>query len=274
LPTARAKIPAKLAGAFDREVRETVKLALILGGKPSGLGANAVKSIGNIYLCEWNFQLEGHASGLVLFARGCRFAATEHKDREMTGATSIDAISVLTQRVSPLKLVEPGPDAAAVERILAAAARAPDHGQLRPWRFVLIEGEARNKFGDALARSLQRREPQAPAGKLEAERKKAFRAPTILVVGAVTDKTSSVPAIEQILGAGAAAQNALLATHALGLGGFWRTGAAAYDAEVKRELGLAAEDQIVAFLYLGSIGTPGKPPSDPPQAATRLAAQG
>jgi nitroreductase len=170
----------------------------------------------------------------------------------------MDAIELLTKRVSPAQLVEPGPTAAQLEQILQAANRAPDHGRMQPWRFVLIEGEARARFGEVMAQSLKRREPDAPQGKLDSERKKAQRAPLVIIVAAAVKENPKVPEIEQIVAAGAAAQNMLLAAHALGLGGFWRTGAIAYDADVKSALGLAHTDTVVGIIYLGSIGVPGQ----------------
>jgi nitroreductase len=181
----------------------------------------------------------------------------------------MDAIEALSGRVSPAQLVEPGPDAAQLQTLLAAAARAPDHGRMQPWRFLLIEGEARARFGDVMAQSLRRREPDAPAGKLEAERKKPLRAPLVVVVAAALQKNPKVPEIEQVVAAGAAAQNMLVAAHALGLGGFWRTGATAYDPEVKRALGLGSTDAIIGFIYLGSVGVPGQATPTDVAAVTR-----
>jgi len=181
----------------------------------------------------------------------------------------MEAIDVLTGRVSPAQLVEPGPSAAQLEQILAAANRAPDHGRMQPWRFLLIEGEARTRFGELMAQSLKRREPDAPQGKLDSERKKALRAPLVVVVAAAVRENPKVPEVEQIVAAGAAAQNMLLAAHALGLGGFWRTGAIAYDAEVKSALGLAPADTVVGIIYLGSIGVPGQAKTGDVAAVTR-----
>ncbi|HTZ80513.1 MAG TPA: nitroreductase [Stellaceae bacterium] len=181
----------------------------------------------------------------------------------------MEAIEVLTGRVSPAQLVEPGPSAAQLEQILAAANRAPDHGRMQPWRFLLIEGEARARFGELMAQSLKRREPDAPQGKLDSERKKAQRAPLVVIVAAMVKENPKVPDIEQIVAAGAAAQNMLLAAHALGLGGFWRTGPIAYDAAVKRELGFDDADTIVGIIYLGSIGLPGQAKPADVAAVTR-----
>ena len=169
----------------------------------------------------------------------------------------MDALAALTTRVSPVKLTEPAPSKEALGAMLAAAGAAPDHGRLKPWRFIRIEGEDRTRFGEMLAQSLLRREPEALVAKLEAERKKALRAPLLLVAAAAISDNPKVPEIEQIVAVGAAVENLLLAAHALGYGGFWRTGPAAYDAALKRELGLAAGDAIVGFLYLGTVETPG-----------------
>jgi len=181
----------------------------------------------------------------------------------------MDALIALTTRVSPAALDAPGPSANALQTILEAAVAAPDHGRMRPWRFILIEGTAREKFGALLAESLQRRDPAAPAGKLEAERKKALRAPLIVVVAAQVQAEAKVPEIEQLVAVGAAAQNMLVAAHALGFGGFWRTGAIAYDPAMKRALGLAETDAIIGFLYLGTTKTPGPPRHNDASSVTR-----
>lgn len=181
----------------------------------------------------------------------------------------MDAIDLLLGRVSPAQLAEPGPSAGQIEKILAAAARAPDHGRMQPWRFLLIEGAARERFGEVMAQSLKRREPEAPAGKLDAERKKALRAPLVVVVAAAVKENPKVPEVEQIVAAGAACENMLLAAHALGFGGFWRTGPVAYDGEVKRALGFSEADTIVGIIYLGSVAIAGQPKAAETAGVTR-----
>jgi len=179
----------------------------------------------------------------------------------------LDAIEALTTRASPLALTEPAPDAGALAAMLRAAARAPDHGKLKPWRFIVIAGEARNAFGDVLAEALRKREPELPESAIDKERGKPLRAPLIVVVGARVRDHKKVPAVEQIVAAGAAAQNILVAAHALGFGGFWRTGNAAYDDGVKAALGLHVGDAIVGFLYLGTPAVPAPPPASSNHAA-------
>jgi nitroreductase len=174
----------------------------------------------------------------------------------------------IESRVSPAKLGEPAPSREIIERIIAAGVRAPDHGRLRPWRFVVLEGDARCRLGDAMANMLLAKMPGASADQLEGERKKPLRAPVIVAVAAHITP-GKIPELEQVLAVGAAVQNMMLAAHALGFGAMWKTGGAAYDANVKRLLQLEERDHIVAFLYLGSITSPGALVGAPTGPVTR-----
>jgi nitroreductase len=170
----------------------------------------------------------------------------------------MDAIEALRTRQSARALKEPAPSGAALEILLESAVRAPDHGRLRPWRFILIESEQRAAFGDLLADQVRRAKPTSAPEALERERQKAFRAPLIIVVAAVPSPGAKIPQIEQVLSAAAAAQNVMLAAYAQGFNAMWKTGDAAYDEEVKRSLGLDPKDSIVGFLYVGTdAGEPG-----------------
>jgi len=164
----------------------------------------------------------------------------------------MQAIDVLLKRRSAKTLTDPAPDEAALELLLECASRAPDHGRLRPWRFIVIRGAARERLGELMAEQLRRKLPAASAETLQRERQKALRAPLIIAVAAVCNTAARIPPIEQILAAGAAAQNMMLAATALGFGSMWKTGDAAYDDAVKVALGLTAGDAIVGFLYLGT----------------------
>jgi nitroreductase len=164
----------------------------------------------------------------------------------------MQAIDALLARRSARTLTEPAPDDGALDLILASATRAPDHGRLRPWRFVVIRGSALTRFGELLAQHLRRAQPQASAEALERERLKALRAPLIVAVAARCNSAVKIPVIEQMLSAGAAAYAMMLAAAALGFNAMWKTGGAAYDAAVKTELGLTSGDAIVGFLYFGS----------------------
>lgn len=171
----------------------------------------------------------------------------------------MEAIEALLTRRSARTLGLPAPDAGTLALIFESASRAPDHGRLRPWRFIVIEGAARERFGALLAEHLRRAHPGSTEEVLQRERQKAFRAPLIVAVAAVIQPQAKIPQIEQILAAGAAAQNMMLAAHALGFNAMWKTGGAAYDEGVKTALGLSPLDAIVGFLYLGT--EPAAPPS-------------
>jgi nitroreductase len=168
----------------------------------------------------------------------------------------MDLLEGIQSRVSALKLGEPGPTSEHLEQILQAGMRAPDHGRLKPWRFVVLEGPARMKLGDAMAEMLRAKAPQCSSAQLDAERNKPMRAPTIVVAAARISK-GKIPEIEQIAAVAAGVQNMFLVAHALGYGAMWKTGGAAYDAQVKTALGLLPEDHIVSMLYLGTIITAG-----------------
>jgi nitroreductase len=182
----------------------------------------------------------------------------------------LNAVDVILGRVSPIRLAAPGPSASETDLIVAAGLRAPDHGQLRPWKFLVIRGDARESFGQLLGESLRRRQPEASDEAVRMEAAKAMRAP-LLIVAAVTPRDSpKVPGIEQIAATAAAIENMLIAAHALGFGGFWRTGPAAYDSALTRGLGFAQADQILGFVYVGSIAMPGKPKQPQPEGVVNV----
>jgi len=180
----------------------------------------------------------------------------------------VSALQAILTRTSALKLGEPAPSHAHIEQIIEAGTRAPDHGRLRPWRFIVLEGAVRTKLGDAMAAMLLAKVPDIGTDQLNGERAKALRAPTIIAVAAKITR-GKIPEIEQVLAAGAAAQNMFLAAQALGYGVMWKTGGAAYDKNVKALLGLAPEDHIVAWLYVGTTVVPGPMVAAPTEGVVR-----
>jgi nitroreductase len=165
----------------------------------------------------------------------------------------MELFAAIDTRSSAGRLTEPGPSPEQIERLLYAAARAPDHGRIRPWRFIVLKGAARDAFTAAAALAKRVRLPDMTAEQLAAEREKMGRSPAIVVVGcAVNREQTKVPEIEQVVAVGAAAQNLFLAAHDLGYGVMWKTGAAAYDSAVKATVGLKPDDHIVAIMHLGT----------------------
>jgi nitroreductase len=161
----------------------------------------------------------------------------------------MDALDALLNRVSAPRLIAPAPDAAQRELLFRAALRAPDHGQLRPWRFITVEGEALTQLGELFASALS---ADASPDALAKARAMPLRAPLLVLVIARIQASPKVPPQEQLLAAGCAAHAILLAAHAQGIGAVWRTGDMAYNPQVAQGLGLAADEQVIAYLYLGT----------------------
>jgi nitroreductase len=168
-----------------------------------------------------------------------------------------DVLHFLHTRNSAPKLSEPGPSALDLDQILGAAMRAPDHARLRPWRFITVQGQRREALGRLFLASLLRRSPDADQAARDKALAAPLRAPTVMVVVCRLSEHPKVPHYEQRLSAGCAAHGALLAAEALGLAGIWRTGDVAFDRAFMTELGLADNEEIVGFLYLGTrLGSP------------------
>ena len=138
-----------------------------------------------------------------------------------------------------------------IEKLLSAGAQAPNHHIVRPWRFVVLTGDGRKKLGDVMAASFLDRNPATPPEGLDKTRALPLRAPVVIAIGADKPVDAKIVEMENIAAASAAAQNILLAAHALGLGAIWRTGEWARDAKVKEFLGFAADQHIVGFIYVG-----------------------
>jgi nitroreductase len=164
----------------------------------------------------------------------------------------MELFDAILTRSSAARLSAPGPTPPQWAAILEAAARAPDHGRLKPWRLIVLDAELRGRFIVAVVAARQARAPVPTEEQLQLERDKINRAPAILVVACAIQPHPKVPEIEQIIATGAAAQNAFLAAHALGLGVMWKTGPAAYESGVKQALGLRADDHIVGIMHVGT----------------------
>ncbi len=143
-----------------------------------------------------------------------------------------------------------------IEKLLSAAVQAPNHYKVRPWRFVVLQGQARERLGDLFAEIYLAEHPAAPPASVEKERAKPLRAPLLIAVGVepVTDPRA-LP-FENACAVAAAVENILLAAHALGLGAKWRTGTQATDPRVKAFLGLQPEQDLVSFIYIGYPANP------------------
>jgi len=165
-----------------------------------------------------------------------------------------DAIELLRlRRSTPADfLVEPGPDGDTLSAILTIAARVPDHRRVTPFRFVVFEGEGRARFGDILIETFVANEPDANEKKAAYERGRFLRAPVVVAVISKVDRAHRTPEWEQILTAGAACQNILVAASAYGYAAQWITEWYAYDKRVLAALSLGDNERIAGYIYIGS----------------------
>jgi nitroreductase len=175
-----------------------------------------------------------------------------------------DALELLKTRRSfkAVELAGPPPAAAEIEILLTVASRVPDHGKLTPWRFIVFEGEARRAAGAAIAAAFRAKYPDAKPEQADAERARLTRAPLVIAVVSRAAPHVKIPEWEQVLSAGAAAMNLVLAAHALGYGASWITEWYAYDRAVLDALGLQPHERIAGFIH---IGRPPQPPEDRPR---------
>lgn len=167
---------------------------------------------------------------------------------------------VLSRRsLSPRFLIAPTPTPDELALILRAAAAAPDHKNLKPYRFILIPPERRGDLATAFREAKAERDPGAPEAEIERAGEKAYRGAMLLaVVLRIVRDHPRVSVTDQMLAAGAAIENMLLAASALGYAGCLRSGNSATSRRVRLALGLANEEELAAFLM---FGTPARAPS-------------
>ena len=166
-----------------------------------------------------------------------------------------EALKLITERRSSkaAMLAEPGPSATQLEAILTCAARVPDHKKLVPWRFVIFEGAARARFGEALATTLAAEDKEPPSAmRLETERNRFLRAPLVVAVISRVVPSQGAPEWEQVLSCGAATFNLCLAANAQGFGTCWITEWYAYSPGIRRVLCLADHERVAGFVYIGT----------------------
>lgn len=138
-----------------------------------------------------------------------------------------------------------------IEKLLDVAVQAPNHYKVRPWRFVVLTGEGRDKLGDVMAVSQRQSHPEFPLDAFDKCRALPLRAPVVIAVGVDKPSEPKVLEIENVCAAAAACENLLLAAHAMGLGAKWRTSDWARNPKVKEFLGFEADQHIIGFIYIG-----------------------
>ncbi|WP_435930035.1 NAD(P)H nitroreductase [Dryocola sp. BD613] len=162
----------------------------------------------------------------------------------------MDALDLVLNRRSASRLADPAPTGEALENIFRAGMRAPDHGALQPWRFIVIEGEGRERFSKVLEQAAIA-EALDEKG-IEKARSAPFRAPMIIAVVAYCDDDHKVPVWEQVVSAGCAVMAMQMAAVAQGFNGIWRSGIWTESEAVREALHCREQDEVVGFLYLGT----------------------
>lgn len=184
---------------------------------------------------------------------------------DATAAADFAATLIHARRtVLPKRLAVPGPDALQLERILLAASAAPDHDELVPWRFVVVPAAARWRLAETFAAALQERDAEATAEQLAQAREKAFRAPLLLLaIARLGEANDEVPPAERLVSAGCALQNMLLMATALGFGSSLTSGKALHSAGLRQLFALAADEQALCFVNIGTAASTRKPRGRP-----------
>jgi nitroreductase len=167
----------------------------------------------------------------------------------------MDMLQGLLNRVSMPLLVEPAPTEAQLENLWQAALRAPDHGNLKPYRFLVIAGDKRTELGELLAQRLLELKPETGDSLLAKTRNMPARAPMLIALVACPQEHPKVPLAEQVQSAACAGQNILHAAFAQGLGAVWRTGWVAEDKQIQATLGLSESEQMLGYIYIGTPKT-------------------
>jgi nitroreductase len=168
------------------------------------------------------------------------------------------AAQLIAQRhtVLPKRLIEPGPSEEQIQRLLLAAAAAPDHDQLTPWRFLIIPKNKRAALGDLFAKALLERDGSATSEHLSAARDKAFRSPFLMLLSVDEGQLpSGIDVHERVLSAGCAVQNILLMATSMGYGSSLTSGQALKSKSLREGLRLSSADNPICFINVGTAGS-------------------
>lgn len=175
----------------------------------------------------------------------------------------IDFLST-RRSVKPRDMQGHGPSPSEIDTILTIGARVPDHGKIAPWRFIVIEGDARLRAGETIAGILAGKNSDATAEDIAKARHAFAEAPLVIAVVSSPKPHPKVPPWEQELSVGASCMNIVMAASALGYAANWLTGWFAFDRDVSSALGVKQEEKLAGFIHIGGLA---QPPEDRPRPA-------
>ena len=171
----------------------------------------------------------------------------------------METLKAIQSRNSIPFLEEPAPNSEQMLEIYKGALRAPDHANLRPWKFIEVRGEARNRLGETFLKTAINLGEDLSSEQEDKLKISPLRAPMLIILAANIKDHPKVPKIEQIISLGAAAQNILLGLHELGFAAVWRTGKMAFNSEITSQLGLDDNFEVIGYLYIGTSSGKEKP---------------
>lgn len=173
-----------------------------------------------------------------------------------TSLSPASAVDQLLGRASASRFGDAGPSRVQLDTLLASAVTAADHARLRPWRFVIMQGESRGRLAELLVQQVVADNPEASEAERQSAHQKAFRAPLVIALLCKPRVGHKVPIVEQQSATAAAGAHLMLAANALGFGAAWKTGVAAYHPAVREGFGLDEQDSIIGFFYIGEDASP------------------
>lgn len=154
-----------------------------------------------------------------------------------------------------------------VHRLCELAQWAPNHKRTWPWRFALVEGEARTRLGEVIAQAMELHGD--PPEKVAKARTKYLRTPATLVVGAA-EGDSPMRSAENRDAVAAGIQNLLLAATSAGLATYWGSCPKGAESAVTELCGWESGTHVSALIYLGWASSPVAAPERPDPPITFL----
>ena len=171
----------------------------------------------------------------------------------------METLEAIQTRNSVPLLTDPAPTSEVMSEVYKGALRAPDHARLRPWKFIEVRGDSRDKLAKIFIDTATALNSDLSENEISKLEKAPHRAPMVIILAANIKEHPKVPEIEQIISLGAAAQNILLGIHEIGYSAVWRTGNMAFNPEITKFLGLEENFKIIGYLYVGTSTGKEKP---------------
>ncbi len=185
-------------------------------------------------------------------------SGTVFADPAVADSAADHVLGAIRNRRSIGKMTDQAPGRDQICQLLEAGIWAPNHHLTEPWRFFVLEGDARSDLGNVMGAVAAKREQDPVRAQTIADKAaaKPRRAPCVIAIAVEPATDASVPEIEEIAAGCAAAQNMLLAAHALGLAAIWRSGWITFEPEIRDHFNLSPRAKMLGFIYVGYPAMP------------------